>query len=253
MAKITRGGSACIRSAEQSSVAVNKILLIDDDERLARPLSSFLSRHGMILSNATHPEQGIRMLEQENFELVILDVMLPDMDGFAVCRRIRETSNIPVVMLSARGEIDDRLVGLELGADDYIAKPFEPRELVVRIQNILKRSESSGHSSQVMRFADLSIDKSQQRVIVEERDISLTTNEYQLLVMLASNPGRKYSRDDILKFLKGTDAELFSRAVDIQVSRLRQKLKPTDYIKTVWGAGYQFVAPAVSVESRKDA
>jgi len=227
---------------------MNRILIIDDDERLAAPLGSFFARHNLSLESATHPQQGLEMLAEDDFELVILDVMLPDMDGFAVCKQIRNQSNIPIVMLSARGEVDDRLVGLELGADDYVAKPFEPRELVARVLNILKRSETSTHSSQVTRFLDLEIDKALQQVMVAGKKVSLTTNEYQLLLMLSSNPGRKFSRDDILNFLKGTDVELFSRAVDIQISRLRQKLKPTDYIKTVWGAGYQFVAPAAKDE-----
>ena len=223
---------------------MTRILLIDDDERLAAPLGEFFAKHNFELSSATHPDQGLKMLQEGDFELVILDVMLPDQNGFELCKKIRTYSEIPIVMLSARGEVDDRLVGLELGADDYVAKPFEPRELVVRIQNILKRSEGTAQSSQSLRFANMEIDKSMQQVIVGGEVVKLTTNEYQLLLMLASSPGKKFSRDDILNFLKGTEVELYSRAVDIQISRLRQKLKPTDYIKTVWGAGYQFVAPA---------
>ena len=222
-----------------------KILIIDDDERLAAPLGEFFAKHNLELSSATHPDQGLKMLQDQDFELVILDVMLPDQSGFELCKKIRTYSNIPIVMLSARGEVDDRLVGLELGADDYVAKPFEPRELVVRIQNILKRSESKSQTSQSLKFENMVIDKSMQQVMVDDKVVKLTTNEYQLLLMLASSPGKKFSRDDILNFLKGTEVELYSRAVDIQISRLRQKLKPTDYIKTVWGAGYQFVAPVV--------
>jgi OmpR family response regulator RpaB len=228
---------------------VTKVLIIDDDERLAAPLGDFLARHNLQLSSATHPDEGLKMLQEEDFELVILDVMLPDRNGFELCRAIRRQSDIPIVMLSARGEVDDRLVGLELGADDYIAKPFEPRELVVRIQNILKRSESVLQSSQILAFENMTIDKTLQQVSVDGNIVKLTSNEYQLLLMLASSPGRKFSRDDILNFLKGTEVELYSRAVDIQISRLRQKLKPTDYIKTIWGAGYQFVAPAAEGDS----
>ncbi|MGI9319736.1 MAG: response regulator transcription factor [bacterium] len=224
---------------------MTKILIIDDDERLAAPLGDFFTRHNLELSSATHPDQGLKMLQEDDYELVILDVMLPDQSGFELCKMIRKHSNIPIVMLSARGEVDDRLIGLELGADDYVAKPFEPRELVVRIQNILKRSESSSPTSQNLTFENMVIDKPMQQVIVAGNVVKLTSNEYQLLLMLASSPGRKFSRDDILNFLKGTEVELYSRAVDIQISRLRQKLKPTDYIKTVWGAGYQFVAPTV--------
>lgn len=228
---------------------MTKVLIIDDDERLAAPLGDFLARHNLQLSSATHPNEGLKMLQDEDFELVILDVMLPDRNGFELCKAIRRQSDIPIVMLSARGEVDDRLVGLELGADDYIAKPFEPRELVVRIQNILKRSESVSSDSQILAYENMIIDKTLQQVSVGGNIVKLTSNEYQLLLMLASSPGRKFSRDDILNFLKGTEVELYSRAVDIQISRLRQKLKPTDYIKTIWGAGYQFVAPAVEGET----
>lgn len=223
---------------------MSNILIIDDDERLAAPLGDYLARHELSLISATLPSKGLELLAQGGFELVILDVMLPEMDGFEVCREIRKTSQIPIVMLSARGQVDDRVIGLELGADDYLAKPFEPRELVVRIQNILKRSDRAAVEKPLLHFKDLVIDPSLQKVSVMGSTISLTTNEYQLLLLLASSPNEKFSRDDILNRLKGTEVELFSRAVDIQISRLRQKLKPTDYIKTVWGAGYQFVGPA---------
>ncbi len=224
---------------------MNKILIIDDDERLATPLAAYFARFNLSLESATHPEEGLRLMQQGDFELVILDVMLPDSDGFEVCRKIRNQSDIPVMMLSARGEVMDRVTGLELGADDYVTKPFEPRELVARVQNILKRSEQATHGKRFIEFENLMIDKSQQIVKVAGNSISLTTSEYQLLSLLTSAPGRNFSRDDILNFLKGTEIEIYSRAVDILISRLRNKLKPTDYIKTVWGAGYQFVAPEV--------
>ena len=224
---------------------MNKILLIDDDERLGGPLTSYLAKFQFALTCATHPQQGLDLLKQEEFELLILDVMLPDIDGFDVCKAIRRESNIPIVMLSARGEVNDRLIGLELGADDYLAKPFEPRELVVRIQNILKRNEQTAHTKSIIAYQDLVINKSLQEVSVAGKPVNLTSNEFQLLLMLASSPGRNFSRDDILNFLKGIEVELYTRAVDIQISRLRQKLKPTNYIKTVWGSGYRFVAPGV--------
>ncbi|MEM7195307.1 MAG: response regulator transcription factor [Pseudomonadota bacterium] len=221
---------------------MTSILLIDDDERLSAPLAEYFKRFKMDLTSATHPKDGLALLKAEVFDLVILDVMLPDQDGFDVCKTIRRSSDIPIVMLTARGEVMDRVVGLELGADDYLAKPFEPRELVVRIQNILKRSEGVSSSKQTLEFVNLVIDKPTQAVSVGGENVSLTSNEYELLLLLASSPGKKFSRDDILNHLKGRDVELFSRAVDIQISRLRQKLKPTDYIKTVWGAGYSFSA-----------
>ncbi len=221
-----------------------RILLIDDDERLAAPLGNFLRRHNLELINATDPQAGLDLLHEGDIDLVILDVMLPGQDGFSVCRQIRRSSNIPVVMLSARGEVNDRLVGLETGADDYIAKPFEPRELVMRIQNILRRSDSPGFAGNRLRFRDLAIDKTLEQVRVGGEVVNLSDREYRLLLMLASSPGKDFSRDDIFSFLRGTELELVSRAVDIQISRLRQKLKPTDYIRTVRGAGYRFVAPA---------
>ena len=222
---------------------MNKILLIDDDERLGGPLTNYLAKFQLALSCATHPKEGLELLKREQFELLVLDVMLPEANGFEVCKMIRRKSNIPIVMLSARGEVNDRLVGLELGADDYLAKPFEPRELVVRIQNILKRNQQTAHTKNTIEYQDLIINKSMQEVTVAGKPVDLTSNEFQLLTMLASSPGRNFSRDDILGFLKGIKVELYTRAVDIQISRLRQKLKPTDYIKTVWGSGYRFVAP----------
>lgn len=225
---------------------MTRILLIDDDERLSAPLSDFFQRHNFELINALDPETGLELVRENDFALVILDVMLPGMNGFDVCRQIRRTSNIPIVMLSARGEVDDRLNGLEMGADDYIAKPFEPRELIMRIRSILRRSDNPAVHDSRLQYHDLSIDKVSQMVRVAGEPVNLSAREYQLLVMLASSPGRDFSRDDIFSFLRGSELELVSRAVDIQISRLRQKLKPTDYIKTVRGAGYRFVAPPAS-------
>jgi OmpR family response regulator RpaB len=219
------------------------ILIIDDDDRLAAPLKEYFERYNLDLTSATHPNEGLELLNNGDFELVILDVMLPQLDGFEVCRTIREGSDIPIVMLTARGDVSDRVVGLELGADDYLAKPFEPRELVARIQNILKRSEPAAKDVSLLEFENLSINVHRQEVSVANKPVNLTSNEFQLLLLLASSPGEKLSREDILNKLKGIDVELFSRAIDIQISRLRQKLKPTDYIKTVWGSGYQFIAP----------
>jgi two-component system OmpR family response regulator len=220
-----------------------KILLIDDDEGLAGPLAAYFGQFGLELVNAVHPRRGLDMLESERPELVILDVMLPDMDGFELCRRIRRHSDIPILMLTARGEVMDRVVGLELGADDYLPKPFEPRELVARINNILKRSRQVENAQGLLRFQGIEIDPERQRVTVNDEAIQLTSMEYRLLALLAGKPGKPFSRDDILNALRGVEADLFTRSVDIQVSRLRQKLKPLDPIKTVWGAGYSFVAP----------
>ncbi len=222
-----------------------KILLIDDDRKLGGLLENYLRRFGMELTAATHPAQGLQKLRSEKPDLVILDVMLPDQDGFEVCRSIRKTSAVPIIMLTARGDVTDRIVGLELGADDYLPKPFEPRELVARIQNVLRRSSGKPGTEALLRYDGLEIDTEKRSATLDGEALELTTMEYQLLALLAANPGRVFSRDDVLNELRGIDAQLFSRSVDILVSRLRGKLGDTArqprFIKTVWGRGYTFV------------
>ncbi len=220
-----------------------KILLIDDDERLAEPLRQYFYKFDLELINELHPIDGMKRLEAGDIDLVILDVMLPDQDGFEVCKQIRRTSDIPIVMLTARGDVMDRVVGLEIGADDYVPKPFEPRELVARVQNVLKRIGTPYHPGTLLRYGEIEIDTEQQRVSVNAHPINLTTMEYRLLALLAQSPGKNFTRDDILNALKGVDTEIYSRSVDILVSRLRHKLKPLDCIKTVWGSGYTFIGP----------
>jgi DNA-binding response OmpR family regulator len=222
------------------------ILLIDDDEKLGDLLSSFFERFDLNLSVAHDPEAGLQMLARLDPDLVILDIMLPGQDGFEVCRTIRKTRAVPVIMLTARGEVTDRIVGLEIGADDYMPKPFEPRELVARIQNVLRRSGSTRPDSQQLEYEGLKIDFERRSAELDEEILDLTTMEYQLLALFAENPGKTYTRDEILNELRGIDAQLFSRSVDILVSRLRQKLGDTSkqarFIKTVWGTGYAFIA-----------
>jgi DNA-binding response OmpR family regulator len=171
--------------------------------------------------------------------------MLPGKDGFEICREVRKTSNIPIIMLTARGDVIDRVSGLELGADDYIGKPFEPRELVARVQATLRRSELAGSTAGELNFEGLSIDVEARSVRVDGDPVELTSMEYELLLILARRQGRKLSRDDILSELRGIDAAILTRSVDIMISRLRQKLgdsvKPPRFIQTIWGRGYSFV------------
>jgi len=227
---------------------VNDILLIDDDERLGELLIEYAARFDMKITAATTPSAAFVLLKEVDHDAVILDVMLPEMDGFEVCRRIRESSDIPIIMLTARGETTDRVVGLEIGADDYLPKPFEPRELVARLQSNIKRYRGTSarlkreQTPSVRRFEGLSLHPETQEVRVDDRVVDLTTMEYDFLMLLAEEPGRTWSRDDILGRLKGTEHELFSRSVDILVSRLRAKLKPATPVKTVRGTGYAFVA-----------
>ncbi|MCC7258671.1 MAG: response regulator transcription factor [Gammaproteobacteria bacterium] len=229
-----------------------RILLIDDDEKLGDLLGAYFKRFDLDLVAASHPALGLQKLEKEQPDLVILDVMLPDQDGFQVCREIRRTSSVPIIMLTARGDVTDRVVGLELGADDYMPKPFEPRELVARVQNVLRRTapREQPPAAGALHYKDLDINLERRTVELDGATLDLTTMEYQLLVLFAQNPGRTFTRDEILNELRGIDAQLFSRSVDILVSRLRQKLKDTTrqprFIKTVWGTGYTFVGEEVA-------
>lgn len=215
-----------------------RILLIDDDEHLAAPLATYLARFGLLLDSALRPGQGLAMLKATAYDAAILDVMLPEMDGFALCREIRKGSDIPLVMLTARGDVMDRVVGLELGADDYLPKPFEPRELVARLQTILRRQRSPAPAGQRREFQGLTIDLETREVRRAGEHIELTGTEFELLALLAAEPGKVFSRDDILNHLRGHEADLYTRAVDIVVSRLRKKLEPLDCIKTLRNAGY---------------
>lgn len=215
------------------------VLVIDDDEKLAELLTEYCASYEIAISAAQLPSTGLEKLKRETFDAVILDVMLPEMDGFEVCKTIRTFSEIPIIMLTARGDVMDRVIGIELGADDYLPKPFEPRELVARVHSIAKRKPVD---TGVMAFDGLTINRQQRTVEVQQQTVELTTMEYQLLLLLATSPGKDFSRDDILNQLKGTETELFSRSVDILISRLRNKLKPLKPIKTVYGSGYAFVA-----------
>ncbi|WP_455220984.1 response regulator transcription factor [Kaarinaea lacus] len=220
---------------------MHTILLIDDDERLSELLHQYFERHNLALSSAIRPSDGLKKLAMDQFDLVILDIMLPEMDGFEVCRTIRKQSDVPILMLTARGDVMDRVVGLELGADDYLPKPFEPRELVARIQNILKRAKSTSVQQNILTYGELKIDTTRRQVFIADKSIDLSTMEYQLLELFAKTPGKIFTRDEILNQLKGIETDILSRSVDILVSRLRQKLKPQELIKTVRGSGYVFV------------
>ena len=214
-----------------------RILLIDDDAQLGEPLAAYFRRFDLELHQATRPSEGLARLREGGFDAVILDVMLPEQDGFAVCRAIRAESDLPVVMLTARGEVTDRVVGLELGADDYLPKPFEPRELVARITTVLRRRRALPADA-TLRFEGLTVDPVTRTVQRQGEAVELTGTEFELLLMLAREPGRVFSRDDILNQLRGHEAELYTRAVDIVISRLRRKLEPLAAIKTLRNAGY---------------
>jgi len=218
---------------------MRKILLIDDDEKLAQPLQQYFARFDLSLYNETHPLSAIERIQHEAFDLLILDVMLPEIDGFETCKRIRRQSDIPIIMLTARGEVMDRVVGLELGADDYLPKPFDPRELVARVQNILRRNQSA--QAVIYRWSDLQLDIEAKQLRRNDEVVPLTAAEFSLLSLLAQNQHRILSRDEIMRELRGIDADIFSRAIDVLVSRLRSKLQQPELIRTVRGLGYQLV------------
>jgi two-component system, OmpR family, response regulator len=223
-----------------------RLLLIDDDELLGPPLAAYFARAGFELQHATRPSAGLALLRGGGFDAAILDVMLPEMDGFELCRTIRKESELPIVMLTARGDVMDRVVGLELGADDYLPKPFEPRELLARVQTILRRVPAGANAARLLRFEGIEIDLDRRSVQRSGETIELTSTEFELLALLAAAPHKVFSRDDILEKLRGRSAEdIHSRAVDILVSRLRRKLEPLDCIHTLRNAGYTFAGVRV--------
>ena len=224
---------------------MTKVLLIDDDRKHSDLMQAYFKRYGINLLCAYDSVEGFKLLAREEPDLLLLDVMLPGKDGFEICREVRKSSNIPIIMLTARGDIIDRVSGLELGADDYVGKPFEPRELVARVQATLRRSEIAGPSVGKLSFDGLTIETETRTVEVDGETVDLTSMEFELLLILARRHGRKLSRDDILSELRGIDAAILTRSVDIMVSRLRQKLgdtvKPPRFIQTIWGRGYSFI------------
>lgn len=220
-----------------------RVLIIDDDERLGALLTEYLGRFNFEVTTAVHPDAGLRALRTADPDIVILDVMLPGLDGFAVCRKIRETSRVPIVMLTARGEVTDRIVGLELGADDYLPKPFEPRELVARIQAVLRRGTAA--ADDVLKAGPLEVNWTTRAARLDGRELDLTGAELELLGLLVRNRGRVLSRDRIMDETRGVDWDAYDRSIDVLVSRLRQKLgddaKHPRFIRTIRGSGYRFI------------
>ena len=218
-----------------------KALLIDDDAKLGNLLSDYLTKFEIELNSTTEPTLALDLIAEDEPDLIILDVMMPKMNGFEVCSGIRKKYKIPIIMLSARGESFDRVKGLDLGADDYMAKPFEPRELVARIHSLLRRVTDEDHYRQDI----FEVNTINREISIDGQMLSLTNMEFELLELLLANPGTLFSRDDILKHLRGIEAKIFSRSIDILISRLRQKIeanpKEPIFIKTIWGKGYMFL------------
>ena len=221
-----------------------RILIVDDDVNLNALLTEYLQGFGYTLVSETTAEAGRRRLRRELPDLLILDVMLPDTDGLTLCREFRAEYDLPIIMLTARGEVADRVMGLELGADDYMPKPFEPRELVARIQSVIRRAKDR-IKSDVLVCDGLRLETETRRVELDGNDIELTTMEFELLKGLMESRGRVMSRDRLIERLRGIDADVFDRSIDMLISRLREKLgddpRRPRFIRTVRMGGYQFV------------
>ena len=222
---------------------VPRILVVDDDPRLAALVAEYLGEAGFRVSVVPDGRTGLERLKRERYDAVVLDLMLPGVDGLEVCRRLRATSDVPVLMLTARGQAMDRVVGLEMGAYDYLPKPFEPRELLARLRAILRRRES-GRASKVLSFGRLEIDRDARTVRVEGRERSLTGHQFSLIVALAENAGRVLSREALMDLVRSESLEAFDRSIDVHVSRIRAAIedepKRPRRILTVRGAGYVF-------------
>jgi two-component system phosphate regulon response regulator OmpR len=220
-----------------------RILLIEDDRRLAEMVSRYLGAAGFSVSDVGDGRTALARLGAETYDALVLDLTLPDMDGLAVCRQLRAFSDVPVLMLTARGDTMDRVVGLEVGADDYLPKPFEPRELLARLRAILRRRDRSGPAS-VLRFGRLEIDRDARCVRVDGAERALTGHQFGLLVALAERAGRVLSRDTLMDLVKGEELEAFDRSIDVHVSRIRSAIeddpKRPRRLLTVRGAGYVF-------------
>ena len=220
-----------------------RILLIEDDPRLAEMVSEYLGEAGFRVSIAAAGRAGLERLAREPFDALVLDLMLPDMDGLEVCRQLRARSDVPLLMLTARGDAADRIVGLEIGADDYLPKPFQPRELLARLRAILRRGKGAA-AAKLLRFGRLEIDRDARAVRIEGEARSLTGYQFALLAALAENAGRVLSRETLMDLVKGEPLEAFDRSIDVHVSRIRAAIeddpKKPRRIITVRGAGYVF-------------
>jgi two-component system phosphate regulon response regulator OmpR len=220
-----------------------RILLIDDDARLAAMVSEYLAGAGYRVVMAGTGAAGLERLAREPYDAVVLDLSLPDMDGLEVCRRLRGSSDVAVLMLTARGDATDRIVGLEIGADDYLPKPFEPRELLARLKAILRRGKKTD-KERLLSFGRLEVDRASRTVRVGGKERPLTSFQFALLVALAENAGRVLSRDALMDLVKGEKLDAFDRSIDVHVSRIRAAIeddpKKPRRIITVRGAGYVF-------------
>ena len=225
-----------------------KILLVEDEKAIRDAVAAYLEREGYWVVGVGDGQSAVEEFEKHQFDLIVLDLMLPKLSGERVCRAIRDTSDVPIIMLTAKGEVEDRIIGLELGADDYLIKPFSPRELVARVRALFRRAHQADEPQvEVLDFGDLVIDISGHKILVEGKEVDLTT--------LARHPGRVYNRMELVEKVLGYDFEGYERTIDSHVKNLRAKLgddpKKPKWLYTVHGVGYRFEAPAQSDKADK--
>ncbi len=232
-----------------------RVLLVEDEKAIRDAVAAYLEREGFWVSCAADGAEAMEVADKQRFDLVVLDLNLPKVSGEAVCRHLRDSSDVPIIMLTAKGSEEERVAGLEIGADDYLVKPFSPRELVARVRALLRRAHASTEPQRTrMTFGKLDVDLSGHKVFLDGEETELTASEYKLLVTLARYPGRVYSRMELVEKVLGYDFEGYERAIDSHVKNLRAKLHddPRDptFIHTVFGIGYRFEAPAEDPEGR---
>ena len=223
----------------------NKILVVDDDAHIVELIKLYLEKEGFTVITANDGKKALEKFKSDSPSILILDVMMPEMDGWDVCREIRKTSNTPIIMLTAKGETFDKVLGLELGADDYMVKPFETKELIARVKAVLRRSDSKDSpAQQEINFVNLSINLSNYELKINDKIMEIPPKELELLFFLASNPNRVFTREQLLEEVWGFDYFGDSRTVDVHIKRLREKLELVTesnwQLKTVWGVGYKF-------------
>ena len=229
----------------------NKVLIIDDDEKLRKLLKEYLEGNGFKVLTLADGSDVKKILQKESPEMVILDIMLPGKDGLEVLKEIRMDDTVPVIMLTAKGDQTDRIVGLELGADDYLPKPFNPRELLARMKAVLRRAVPEDRDKvrkkedTLLKAGGVTLNKAKQTLLIEGKELELSSTEYKILEVLMRHPNVVFSRDQLMNLARGRDFMAFDRSIDVHISKLRAKLEPDPRspirIKTVWGAGYMFM------------
>ncbi len=221
-----------------------KALVVDDEKIIVKGIKFSLEQEGIVVDCAYDGQEALNKARSNEYDIILLDVMLPVMSGFEVCQQIREFSDVPIIMLTAKGDDMDKILGLEYGADDYITKPFNILEVKARMKAIMRRAKKGNDDKSVISYGDLKLNEEYRRVFVGTREINVTSREYELLELLASNPGKVYSRDELLALIWGNDYPGDVRTVDVHIRRLREKLESTPseprYVRTKWGSGYYF-------------